>query len=220
MKISSILLSAILISVNSFALDLQAVFDNQKKSTFPDTSELQIRTTFEIPGLTSQKIDAVVINAGPTKSVTTIKSSAMQMKIVQNNGRMKVTDLKTGKALPAQNIPQQNITDISKQMGSPEDYNVPEKSGTLWKITPKDATKPTLYYSSKVQRVVKMTAIVNSAETETEFEYCDNTCRLPGTLRKTTITTKLNDGNSSKVVIEILQARQHHSLPKKLFDLE
>ncbi len=140
----------------------------------------------------------------------------MQMRIIQNEGRMKVTDLKTGKTLPAQNVPLQNMTDISKQMGTPADYNTPVKEGSLWKIFPKDKTKPTLYYSTQNKRVVEMTALVNGAESETEYEYCDNTCKLPGTLKKSTITTTFN-GSSSKVAIEILLAKKHHTLPKKLF---
>ncbi len=216
---SKILFAASILSANTFALDLQAIFDNQKKSAFPDTCEMQMRTTMEIPGFAPQKVDADVINAGPAKSIATIQSGAMQMKIVQNGGRMKATDLKTGKALPAQNIPRQGMTDVSKQVGSPEDYNAPVRQGTLWKITPKDSSKPTLLYSAKSRRIVKMTALVNGAESETEFEYCDNTCRLPGTLKKTTTTTKFG-GTSSKVVVEILQAREHHSLPSRLFDVE
>ncbi len=105
------------------------------------------------------------------------------------------------------------MTDISKQMETPADYNTPVKEGSLWKIFPKDKTKPTLYYSTQNKRVVEMTVLVNGAESETEYEYCNNTCKLPATLKKSTITTTFN-GSSSKVAIEILRAKKHHTLPK------
>lgn len=105
-------------------------------------------------------------------------------------------------------------------MGEQADYNAPVNESGLWKITPKDSSKPTLYYSTKKQRIVKIKSIVNGVNTETQLEYCDNTCKLPGTLKKATITTALSGGNSSKVIVEILQAKQHHSLPSKMFDVE
>ena len=87
----------------SFALDLNTVFDNQAKSAFPDTCEMQIRTTVILPDQKPQSVDMSVINAGSDKSVTTINSSLIQMKTIQNGTRMKVVDLKSGKTLPAQN---------------------------------------------------------------------------------------------------------------------
>lgn len=202
------------------ALGLQTVFDNQKKAAFPDTCELFMRTEVSLSGQPAQIVETNVVTAGKTKSLTIIKSSMMQMKMVQNNGRMKVTDLKTGKKLPAQNMPSQNPGDVTKQMGNPEDYNAPVQSGNLWKITPKDAAKPTLYYSQKNKRVMKMEVTVNGASSTSEFEYCDNSCELPGTLKKTTIMTKLPNGGESKVVLEVLKAKQRHVLPSKMFDVE
>ncbi|MFA6623805.1 MAG: hypothetical protein WCS54_06805 [Fibrobacteraceae bacterium] len=217
---SSVVLVTAFVMVPSFALDLNAVFDNQKKAAFPDTCEMQMRTTVTLPGQAAQVVDMTVINAGESKSVTTIKSSVMQMKMVQNDGRMKVTDLKTGKALPAQNMPQQNPADVSKQMGSPADYNTPVKDGGLWKITPKNASKPTLYYSAAQKRVVKMTIVMNGATAKSEFEYCGNSCALPGTLKKVSITTALDAGGTSNVVMEVLSAKQRKVLPSGMFDLE
>lgn len=226
-KLIKILAFAFFCSVPSQALSLQTIFDNQKKTAFPDTCEMQMRTTVALPGVAPQSVVTYVITAGPSKSITTIKSSMMQMKMVQNDGRMKVTDLKTGKTLPAQNMPTQNPADISKSMGEPADYNDAvkfgegsSKEGTIWKVTPKDASKPTLYYASKMKKVVKMTAVVNGAVSESKFEYCDNTCELPGTLKKVNITTELAAGEKSTVTVDVLLAKRHHRLPKKMFDVE
>ncbi len=205
--------------VSGYALDLDAVFENQKKAAFPDTCEMQMRTTVTLAGQPSQTVETTIITAGESKSVTTIKSSMMQMKMVQNNGRMKMTDLKTGKALPAQNMPAQNPADVSKRMGSPEDYNAPVAEGNLWKITPKEPTRPTLYYSQKNKRVMRMEMTVNGANTVSELTYCDNSCPLPETLKKVTIKTSVPGGEST-VVLEVLRAKQRHLLPMKMFDVE
>ena len=206
--------------VNAAALSLQTVFENQKKSAFPDTCETQMRTTVTLPNTLPQVVNMTLLTAGESKSVTTIKSSMMQMEMVQNNGRMKVTDLKTGKKLPAQNMPAQNPADVNKQMGAPEDYNNPVAEGNLWKITPKDPSKPTLYYSQKKKRVVKMNVVVNGANAVSEFEYCDNSCPLPGTLKKVTIKTSVPQGGESTVVLEVLNAKQRHILPIKMFNVD
>ena len=206
--------------IQANALSLQTVFDNQKKSAFPDTCEMQMRTTVTLPNMQPQVVNMALLTAGENKSITTIKSSMMQMEMVQNNGRMKVTDLKTEKKLPAQNMPAQNPADVNKQMGSPEDYNNPVAEGNLWKITPKDPSKPTLYYSQKKKRVMKMSVVVNGANAVSEFEYCDNSCPLPGTLKKVVIKTTAPQGGESTVVLEVLKAKQRRVLPMKMFDVE
>ncbi len=204
---------------SAFALDLRAVFDNQKKATFPDTCEIQMRTTVTLPGGTSEIVETTVIQAGESKSATTVKSRAVQMKIVQNDGRMKVTDLKTGKSLPASNMPVQNPADVNRQMGNPADYNPPVAEGSLWKITPKDASRPTLFYSVREKRIVRMAVPVQGATAETEFEYSDASGELPGTLKKVTIVTRVA-GGEGKVVLEVLGAKRRHVLPGKMFDVE
>lgn len=206
--------------IQANALSLQTVFDNQKKSAFPDTCEMQMRTTVTLPNMQPQVVNMALLTAGENKSITTIKSSMMQMEMVQNNGRMKVTDLKTGKKLPAQNMPAQNPADVNKQMGTPADYNNPVAEGNLWKITPKDSSKPTLYYSQKKKRVMKMSVVVNGANAVSEFEYCDNSCPLPGTLKKVTVKTTTPQGGESNVVLEVLRAKQRRALPSKMFDIE
>jgi len=210
----------IMFASSAFAMDANTVFANQKKSAFPDTCEMLMKTTVTLPGMASQTVNTSVINAGPEKSVTTIESSMMRMKMIQNNGRMKVIDLKTGQTLPAQNVPRQNPADVTSQMGNPSDYKAPVKSGSLWKLVPKDASKPTLFYSESIKRVVKMIANVNGSSAEISFEYCDASCNLPGTLKKTEIVTALPSGEKSTVVMEVVSAKARHILPAKMFNVE
>ena len=49
---------------------------------------------------------------------------------------------------------------------------------------------------------------------------CDNSCPLPGTLKKVTIKTSAPQGGESTVVLEVLKAKQRHVLPMKMFDVE
>lgn len=219
-KLFGIVFMSLSVASSVFAIDANAVFANQKKSAFPDTCEMQMKTTVTLPGMSSQTVNTSVINAGPDKSITTIESSMMRMKMIQNNGRMKVIDLKTGQTLPAQNMPRQNPADVTSQMGSPSDYKAPVKSGNLWKLLPKDGSKPTLFYSDKVKRIVKMNANVNGASAEIALEYCDASCALPGTLKKTEISTTLPSGEKSSVVMEVVSAKARHILPAKMFNIE
>ncbi len=113
-----------------------------------------------------------------------------------------------------------NPADVTSQMGNPSDYKAPVKSGSLWKLVPKDASKPTLFYSECVKRVVKMIANVNGSSAEMSFEYCDASCNLPGTLKKTEIVTALPSGEKSIVVMEVVSAKARHILPAKMFNVE
>ena len=217
--INAVVVSMMFVS-SAFALDANTVFANQKKSAFPDTCEMKMKTTVTLPGMASQTVNTSVINAGKDKSITTIESSMMQMKMIQNNGRMKVIDLKTGQTLPAQNMPKQNPADITSQMGEPSDYKAPVKSGKIWKLVPKDSSKPTLFYSEMVKRVVKMNVNVNGTSADINLEYCDASCNLPGTLKKTEIVTSLPSGEKSSVVMEVVSAKARHILPAKMFNVE
>lgn len=75
-------------------------------------------------------------------------------------------------------------------------------------------------YSQKNKRVMKMNVVLNGANAVSEFEYCDNSCPLPGTLKKVTIKTSAPQGGESTVVLEVLRAKQRHLLPMKMFDVE
>ena len=67
---------------------------------------------------------------------------------------------------------------------------------------------------------MKMSVVVNGATAVSEFEYCDNSCPLPGTLKKVVIKTTAPQGGESTVVLEVLKAKQRRVLPMKMFDVE
>ena len=150
----------------------------------------------------------------------------MYMEIVKNGNNMRVTDLKTGKKLPTQNLPQSGTPDIVNQMGNPEDYTTPIKENNLWKIVPKENNKPTFYYSDKIKRVVKMLINVpidasgSEATSEANYKYCDYSCNFPGTLSSVEIKTQMPNAQESNVKVEIISVKKINHLPKSMFDLK
>lgn len=224
-KIVQILLTAFA-TTSCFALDINAVFDNQKKAAFPDTAEIIMQTVVTLPGMASQTVKTSILTAGEDKSITTIKSQMMNMQIVKNGDIIRVTDLKTGKSLPSQSGLQNEPTDITSQMGKPEDYKAPVKENGLWKIVPKDESKPVFFYSDKKRRVVKMIAKIpmnalgGVATAETEYKYCDNGCQLPGTLSSVEIKTLMPNAQVSNVKVDVLSAKRRSNLPMTLFNVK
>ena len=224
-KIMQILLAAFA-TTSCFALDINAVFDNQKKAAFPDTAEIIMQTTVTLPGMASQTVRTSILTAGSDKSVTMVKSQMMNMQIVKNGNIIRVTDLKTGKSLPSQSGLQNEPTDITSQMGKPEDYRIPVKENGLWKIVPKDDSKPVFLYSDKKRRVVKMIAKIpmnalgGVATAETEYKYCDNSCPLPGTLSSVEIKTLMPNAQVSNVKVDVLSAKRRSNLSTALFNIK
>lgn len=224
-KIVQILLTAFA-TTSCFALDINAVFDNQKKAAFPDTAEIIMQTTVTLPGMASQTVRTSILTAGSDKSITTVKSQMMNIQIVKNGDIIRVTDLKTGKSLPSQSGLQNEPTDITSQMGKPEDYRIPVKENGLWKIVPKDDSKPVFFYSDKKRRVVKMIAKIpmnalgGVATAETEYRYCDNSCQLPGSLSSVEIKTLMPNAQVSNVKVDVLSAKRRSNLPTVLFNIK
>ncbi len=73
--------------------------------------------------------------------------------------------------------------------------------------------------------VVDCLAIPKPMESVTNYNVmmvhgCDNSCPLPGTLKKVVIKTTTPQGGESTVVLEVLKAKQRHVLPIKMFDVE
>lgn len=216
-----IILILSLFCVSLWAIDPARVFENQKKSAFPDTVEIQMRTTVTLPGNAAQKIEMTILNSGKDKSITKIYSPFINMKMVKNGSLISVTDLTTGAVLPAQNVPgESNVLDIEEQMGAPEDYEAPVKENGLWKLVPKKNGKPTLYYSEKEKRIVKMKALIEGVFAETNFSYCKNTCDLPGTLSKVEIVTIPQGGPPSTVIVEVISAKKRSNIPNALFNIK
>jgi len=219
--LKKILLSLLALSSVSLAADAAAMLANQQKAAFPDTAEIRMRTTVTMQGMPSQVIESRLLAKGKEKAATEIKSPIMNMKIIQNGGKISVTDLKTGASLPANMAGQMGSPDISHGMGKAEDYQAPVKEGTLWRLSPKDPAQATLFYSEEQKRVVKMQQIAQPGiQSETNIKYCDKNCPFPGTPVSIDIATQINGQTASKVLVEIISVQKLNAIPDALFEIQ
>jgi len=219
--LKKIVLSLLAFSSVSLAVDVAAMLANQRKAAFPDTAEIRMRTTVTMQGMPGQVIESRMLTKGKDKAVTEVKSPIMNMKIVQNGGKLSVTDLKTGATLPANMAGQIGTPDINQGLGKAEDYKTPAKEGTLWRLSPKDPEQATLFYSEEQKRVVKMQQTVQAGvQSETSIKYCDKACSFPGTPVSIDIATQINGQTAAKVLVEIISLQKLNSIPDALFEVQ
>ena len=216
-KIIIILLAC---SCFSMAADVASILFNQKKAAFPDTAEIRMRTTVTMQGMPAQTMESRLISKGVEKNITEIKSSLLNMKIVRNGDKISVTDLKTGAVMPSQMAENSATPDINQNLGSVEDYQKPVKEGGLWKMSPVNPEKATMFYSEELKRIVKMKQTIQQGiENEINIKYCDNKCAIPGIPKSIEIETSINGQSSSKVLLEIISVQKLNSIPDALFNI-
>jgi hypothetical protein len=210
------------LAASACAVDASVVLARQAEAAFPDTAEIRMKTTMALPGMAEQAVDTRILTKGKDKSITEIKSPLFSMKLVKNGNKVSMTDLKTGKMLPAQNLPegQGAAPDVANGLGYVTDYHAPVKEGNLWRVDPIDASKPTLYYSDAQKRVVQMIQDMgNGASSETTIAYCDKSCLLPGTPKEFQIKAVQNNVATS-VTIQIVSAKRISAPPDAMFDAQ
>gem|GEM_PF-4231149 len=213
------ILSLLAFSCFSMAADAAIILANQKNAAFPDTAEIRMRTSFAMQGMAAQTIETRLLSKGKEKSIAEIKSPLVNMRIIRNGGQISVTDLKTGEVLPSSMAGQQaDALDINQGMGNAEDYFAPVREGSLWRLSPIDPAKATLFYSEEQKRVVKMRQTVQPGVfSETNIKYCDKTCTFPGTPASIEIATQISGQESAKVMLEIFSVQKPASIPDALF---
>ena len=212
------------------SLDLEEVFENQGKAAYPDTSEYQIKIYINSPGVLEMNFGMAILTAGPDKSITTVKNSLVQTETVRNNGRIKVTDLKTGKVLPSSDA-ETNLMDFRQFVGTPEDYSGATFEDGLWKLSPKDDAGKILYYSACEERIMKIFYVSGDTVTTMNYSYFDEFADFPGTVKSMNLerSVYLRDAtmrdyiksDSMKVFMDwsLYRIKQRHLLPGKLFDI-
>ena len=213
------------------SVSLEEVFENQSKAAYPDTSEYQIKIYINSPGVLEMNFGMAVITAGPDKSITTVKNSLVQTETVRNNGRIKVTDLKTGKVLPSSDA-ETNLMDFRQFIGTQEDYSGASFEDGLWKLSPKDDAGKILYYSACEERIMKIFYVSGDTVTTMNYSYFDESADFPGTVKSMNLerSVYLRDAamrdyiksDSMKVFMEwsIYRIKQRHVLPIKMFDID
>jgi len=212
------------------SVSLEEVFENQSKAAYPDTSEYQIKIYINSPGVLEMNFGMALLTAGPDKSITTVKNNLVQTETVRNNGRIKVTDLKTGKVLPSSNA-ETNLMDYRQFIGSPEDYSGVSFEDGLWKLSPKDDAGKILYYSACEERIMKVFYVSGDTVTTMNYSYFDESADFPGTVKSMNLerSVYLKDANmreyiksdTMKVFMEwnLYKIKQRRLLPEKLFDI-
>jgi hypothetical protein len=212
------------------SVSLEEVFENQSKAAYPDTSEYQIKIYINSPGVLEMNFGMALLTAGPDKSITTVKNNLVQTETVRNNGRIKVTDLKTGKVLPSSNA-ETNLMDYRQFIGTSEDYSGVSFEDSLWKLSPKDDAGKILYYSACEERIMKVFYVSGDTVTTMNYSYFDESADFPGTVKSMNLerSVYLKDANmreyiksdTMKVFMEwsLYKIKQRHLLPEKLFDI-
>ena len=208
----TIIFTLLFFSMSSFALSLDQVRAELKKSAFArDSVEMSIRTTVDTPA-GKQVVSIYMVQKGTSKTYTEMKSPLLNQRSIVNGSRMKVIDLNTkksqilpynGEALEAQSYTKFNPLDSGVWQ---EPVHV---SDNLYSIV---GDKGTLYYDSAKKRIEKIESNDAEKNTLTTFTYdaSDN-------LKKMEVSVIVS-GIETKVTTEILALRSSAKFPDKLFE--
>lgn len=207
-----ILLSILLFTVSSFALTLDQVRADLKKSTMAqDSTEMQIRTTVNSKA-GKQTVSIYMVKKGESRIYIEMKGPFMNQRSIVNGSRMKAIDLNTNKfqihpyngdALGAKSYAKFNPLDSG-------DWQESEfVSENLYKI---NGSKGALYYDSKKKRIEKLENDDETSSTLTTFTY-DTENNL-----KSMVISVLASGVETKITTEILALRSSKNFPDKLFE--
>jgi len=214
-------------------MDVNTIFENQKKAALPDTVEKLYRVYINSANVVSMTMSVSVITAGPTKSLITSRTNSyggVYTETVWNDGQVKVTDLKTGKRHPS-SYAEYDLTDYNRLFGTAADYSQVELEGSLWKMAPIDETKPTLYYSSCEERIVKASQVAGDTTNVYTYAYYDEGADFPGAVSKMLIERSVymkdasmrdylkSDTLRATYEISIVSIKKRSVLPAKMFDL-
>ena len=207
-----IIFTLLFFSISSFALSLDQVRTDLKKSALSrDSVEMSIRTTVTTPA-GQQGVSIYMVQKGASKTYTEMKSSLLNQRSIVNGARMKVIDLNTkksqilpynGEALEAQSYTKFNPLDSG-------DWQEPvHVSDNLYSIT---GSQGVLYYDSVKKRIEKIESNDAEKNTLTTFTY-----DAMNELKKMEVSVIVS-GIETKVTTEILALRSSAKFPDKLFD--
>lgn len=199
-------------AISSFALTLDQVRSDLKKSSFAkDSIEMEIRTTMNVMG-TSQSISIYIVQKGASKIYTEINAAFVNQRSIVNGSKMKVIDLKTnksqvvsynGEALEAMSYARFNPLDAG-EWGTPKYV-----SENLYSIK---GSKGSLYYNSKKKRIEKYESEEDDKYVLTTFEY-----DAENNLSRMKIDVDA-DGVKTNIITEILRMRSSKDFPDFLFE--
>lgn len=202
-----------ILAISSFALTLDQVRNDLKKSSFAkDSIEMDIRTTINAMGA-SQSISIYIVQKGASKIYTEINAAFVNQRSIVNGSKMKVIDLKTnksqvfpynGEALEAMNYAQFNPLDAGE-------WGAPKYVGeNLYSIK---GGKGFLYYNSKKKRIEKYESRDDGKYVLTSFEY---------NAENELIRMKMDvdaGGVKASIITEIIRMKSSKDFPDVLFEI-
>ena len=211
MKKLAILSFAFFVS-QSFGITLDQVKSALKANIVSqDSVEMNLRISVKAPGV-YQQTDIYLINKGPSKSYTEIKSNFLKQRSIVNGNKMKIVDLKTNKTqvidyngdvLTTNSYANFNPLD-SGEWSEPKFF-----SDNIYTI---QGSTGTVHYNKKMKRIEKIEAIKNGANTLTKFSYDAN-----NNMKKMEVSVIVN-GTESVVTTEILRMQKSDNVPDTMFE--
>jgi len=214
--------SLLIFSSLSYSLTVGDVLRHQASSNFPDTAEIRMHMTVAITDNVTQTMEMKILQKGPDKSFSEMKSSLINIRTVQNGTRTVVEDLKTGKKqLSPEIVDASQSINVTKQLGDSTDYEAPVVDGILWRLEPKTSGKPTLFYDAAQGRIVEMQLTFPTGQTSvTKIDYAPNTAiqLVPGTPSKITMVTT-SAGIQTTVNLQVLLSVKRSDILDAVFNV-
>ena len=208
----TILIFLLFLVSQSFSLTLEQVKAALKDNNIPrDSVEMNLRISVRATGV-YQQTEVYMVNKGPAKSYTEIKSGLLKQRSIVNGKKMKIIDLKTNKS---------RILDYDEDALKPNSYgnfnpldsgewNEPKfLSDDIYTI---QGSAGILYYNNKMKRIEKIETMKGRANTLTTFSYDAN-----NKMKKMEVSVIVND-TESIVTTEILRMQKSDKVSDALFD--
>ena len=211
------------------SVSIEEVFENQSKAVYPDSCEYDVNINIDSP--MTMNLSMTVYNGGPGETAVESYSSLASTRTIRNNGRVKVVDIKNGKILNSSEATT-NFLDFQPFIGTAADYSSIVFEDGLWKLTPKDDSGKTLFYSACEERLTKIFYVSGDSVNTMTYSYYNETDDFPGVVKRLNYERSVYMRDSSsralmkkdtiKVIMDwkVESIMKRHVLPPKMFDVD
>ncbi len=196
----------------AFALTIADVERSLKNSLFPsDSFEIRLSTTVESLAGT-QTSDMYIVQKGPSKIYTELKSPMFSERSIVSGDRMKTTDLQSGKVkvIPYDGEALKSLGNLQVGLFAEDGWSTPKKLSDFEYVLAKG--KKELYYNSQKKQIFKIVETLENGYSETLLEYDENS-----TMKKMVTMVKVN-GVETKVTTLVQKTGTGADFPDRFFD--
>lgn len=196
----------------AFALTIADVERSLKNSLFPsDSFEIRLSTTVESLAGT-QTSDMYIVQKGPSKIYTELKSPMFSERSIVSGDRMKTTDLQSGKVkvIPYDGEALKSLGNLQVGLFVEDGWSTPKKLSDFEYVLAKG--KKELYYNSQKKQIFKIVETLENGFSETLLEYDENS-----TMKKMVTMVKVN-GVETKVTTLVQKTGTGVDFPDRFFD--